>query len=473
MITPKRRKRDLFLPLVQLTADAIFIYLLLHAAFWVRFESGWFYDLPFLSHVLHKSDHGVYFKSFWLYLALLVYFLRHYGAYKPQTVGSETATILKAVFWTTFALMAITFFVRGFSFSRSFLVVASVVLATGLWVGRAVLMLLVVFADELRGSHRNILLLGVDEQSKKIVHFYRKNPRFGTRVKGFLDDALPVGTSAEGVPVLGRIDDLSSFLKREDMIHEAVLGSSPNLPQETVIRLMEECQKEMVLFRRVADVFGLISAKMKVSYVAGLPLLSFTDSPLAEWENRMLKRAMDIVFSLAGLLALSPVFAVIAILVRKDSKGPIFYRQERIGENGKRFMLLKFRTMKLDAESETGPVWAKEDDPRRTRLGSWLRKSNLDELPQLWNVLIGNMSLVGPRPERPVFVSQFKEGIQQYMARHSIRSGMTGWAQVNGLRGNTSIEERTKYDLYYIENWSLSFDIKILFLTLFARKNAY
>jgi exopolysaccharide biosynthesis polyprenyl glycosylphosphotransferase len=252
-----------------------------------------------------------------------------------------------------------------------------------------------------------------------------------------------------------------------------VVLAQPGLSSERVLRVLYECEKEMVAFRWIADIFGLITAKMQVSYLGTVPILSFTDSPLNDWENRVLKRTMDIVLSASALVALSPLYLLLAVLVKMDSKGPIFFFQERLGEDGRQFKLIKFRTMKTDAESKTGPVWAKEEDDRRTRLGTSLRKTNLDELPQFWNVLAGDMSLVGPRPERPFFASQFKEDIPRYMARHSIRSGITGWAQVNGLRGNTSIEERTKYDLYYIENWSLVLDIKILFMTLWARRNAY
>jgi exopolysaccharide biosynthesis polyprenyl glycosylphosphotransferase len=186
-----------------------------------------------------------------------------------------------------------------------------------------------------------------------------------------------------------------------------------------------------------------------------------------------LKRTTDIVLSSVALAMLSPLFLILAAVVKWDSAGPVFYRQQRVGEDGRRFVLFKFRTMKLGAEDKTGPVWTQENDPRRTRFGAFLRRNNLDELPQLWNVLKGDMSLVGPRPERPFFVGRFQEDIPRYMARHSIRSGITGWAQVNGLRGNTSIEERTKFDLYYIENWSLGLDLRILLMTFFARRNAY
>ena len=190
----------------------------------------------------------------------------------------------------------------------------------------------------------------------------------------------------------------------------------------------------------------------------------------------MFKRSLDVTLSWAGLTLLSPVFAALAILIKLDSKGSVFFRQERLGRDGSRFVQYKFRSMVENAEEKTGPVFAAEDDPRRTKIGAMLRKYNLDELPQLFNVLKGDMSLVGPRPEREFFVDRFKQGIPRYFLRHKVKSGITGWAQVNGLRGNTSIEERTKYDLFYVENWSLAFDIKILLLTLkdwFSSKNAY
>jgi exopolysaccharide biosynthesis polyprenyl glycosylphosphotransferase len=204
-------------------------------------------------------------------------------------------------------------------------------------------------------------------------------------------------------------------------------------------------------------------------------LISVGRTPLEGW-NRMLKRSLDVTLSSAGLVLLSPVLTLLAIMIKLDSAGSVFFRQERLGRDGRRFVQLKFRSMGRDAESKTGPVFATEDDPRRTKIGTILRRYNLDELPQLFNVMKGDMSLVGPRPERQFFVDKFKEGIPRYFLRHKVKSGITGWAQVNGLRGNTSIEERTKYDLFYVENWSLAFDIKILLLTLkdwFSSKNAY
>lgn len=469
MLLRRRRQRDAFLPWLYLLLDIMTVYAVLRGAFWFRFESG-FFEAP-----LPDNDHHAYYTVFHLSVLFIVFFMRSYGLYRPGSTLSfvrETLRILRAVLISTMILTALSFFMRDFSFSRSFLVVAGVCVWLGITLERWVLGNIVLWVDEKRGSLRNILVIGCEESARRLVRYFANNRRSGRRVVGFLDDHRAKGEIFEGVPVVGRISDLSHEIVTNRMLHEVVLAL-PDASSEEVLRMIYECEKQMVTFRWVADIFGLITARMGVSYAGNVSLLSFTDSPLSDWENRLLKRLMDVVLSALALIVLSPLFLVLAILVRLDSRGPIFYRQERIGEDGRHFMLLKFRTMKKDAEKETGPVWARENDPRRTRIGSFLRENNLDELPQLWNVLVGDMSLVGPRPERPHFVSQFKEDIPRYMARHSIRSGITGWAQVNGLRGNTSIEERTKFDLFYIENWSLYFDVKILIMTIFARQNAY
>ena len=452
-----------------MVVDCVSIQLLLRLCFWLRFTSAYFETS------LAVLDYPMYHRAFNLMMIILVFFLRFYGLYSPSrlmTFSGEVGRVVKATVAATIVLMVITFFIRDFTFSRTFLVIVGTVLAIGISSARFMLGLAMMWIDRRRGSLRNILVVGCDENAKKLIHFYDKNPRFSTRIVGFLDDRLMKGTKIEGVEVSGKVEELSGYIKSHREIHEVVLALQ-RLSNETVLKIIYECEKEMVAFRWIADIFGLIASRMNVAYLGGVSLLYFTDSPLSDWENRFLKRGMDIIVSLFFLAALLPLFLLVVLLIRRDSRGPVFYGQQRIGEDGRRFTLYKFRTMSVDAEEKTGPVWAKENDPRRTRIGTLLRKTNLDELPQLWNVLIGDMSLVGPRPERPFFVSQFKEDIPRYMARHSIRSGITGWAQVNGLRGNTSIEERTKFDLYYIENWSLFFDMRILFMTLFAGRNAY
>jgi exopolysaccharide biosynthesis polyprenyl glycosylphosphotransferase len=469
MILKHRRQRDSFLPWLWLGLDVSMIYLLLNVAFWIRFKSG-LYESQ-----LAQTDYGVYYRAFHLIVLILVFFLRFYGLYRPGsqwTFTQETWKIFRAIFVGTLVLMAITFFIRGFIYSRTWLVLAGCVVAPGISVARFLLGIVLMGIDRNRGSFRNVLVLGADNSVEKLVEFYRRNPRFATRVIGVLDDELRAQSLFADVPVLGRLQDLPGMLEKKHQVHEVVLAQ-PGMNNEQVLDILYQCEKEMVSFRWIADIFGLITAKMKVSYLGGVSILSFMDSPLADWENRVLKRGIDILLSFALLVLFSPFLVLLAILVKVDSRGPVLFGQERLGQDGRHFMLYKFRTMRADAEAKTGPVWAKENDDRRTRMGGFLRRNNLDELPQLWNVLKGDMSLVGPRPERPFFASQFKEDIPRYMARHSIRSGLSGWAQVNGLRGNTSIEERTKYDLYYIENWTLVLDFKILLMTLFARHNAY
>jgi len=469
MIRNRRRKREAFLPWIQFAMDIAVIYALLYAAFWLRFESGWFPAL------LAQEDHRIYHKAFHLIVFVTWFFLRYYGLYRQNgrlTFSDETWRVVKSVIFSTVMLMAITFLFRPFSFSRTFLGMMGLAIASGIAIERFLLGLFVMVLDRRRGSLRNILIIGSDENAEKLIRFYSRNPRFAAKAYGILDAKYPKGTEIFGVPVRGALTDLPELLKKEYQVHEVVL-SDPAVTNDQMLKILYECEKELVDFRRIADLFGLITSKMNVSYLGGVSILSFADSPLSEWENRVLKRSVDILCSFCGLLALLPVFAVMALLIKKDSRGPVLFKQERVGQDGRHFTLYKFRTMRIDAEAATGPVWAKENDERRTGIGAFLRQNNLDELPQLWNVLKGEMSLVGPRPERPFFASQFKEEIPRYMARHTIRSGMSGWAQVNGLRGNTSIEERTQYDLYYIENWSLLLDLKILFMTFFARRNAY
>jgi exopolysaccharide biosynthesis polyprenyl glycosylphosphotransferase len=245
------------------------------------------------------------------------------------------------------------------------------------------------------------------------------------------------------------------------------------LPRRRVMDMILQSEKRMVIFKIIADLFDIMIQQFELENNDGLNLVKIKESPLNYASNRFLKRSIDLISVAAGLFVLSPFFLIISLLIKWTSPGPVFFGQDRVSEGGRLFRIYKFRTMRQDAEKHTGPVFVKKDDDRCTKIGRFLRKYNFDELPQLFNVFRGEMSLVGPRPERPYFVEQFKHDIPRYMSRHHIKSGLTGWAQVNGLRQSTSIEERIKYDLYYAENWSLWLDLKIIFLSFFALKNAY
>jgi Undecaprenyl-phosphate glucose phosphotransferase len=285
-------------------------------------------------------------------------------------------------------------------------------------------------------------------------------------VVGFLGERRGAVGHA-GLPVVGTIEEAREAIEvnRVDQLYVAL----PLEDHARLVPLVKGLSNECVDIKVVPDVVQYATIKAALEDLDGIPIISLNEVPLQGWSS-MVKRLMDATVSSALLLALIvvPVLPVLALLVRLfGGKGPVLLRQERMTLDGRTFQIFKFRTMVDEAERETGPIFATSDDPRRTPVGAWLRRHNLDELPQLLNVFLGDMSLVGPRPERPPFVQQFRERIPQYMRRHRVKSGMTGWAQVNGWRGNTSIEKRIEFDLYYIENWSLLLDLKILILTIF------
>jgi Undecaprenyl-phosphate glucose phosphotransferase len=321
---------------------------------------------------------------------------------------------------------------------------------------------------------KRILVAGSGELGRLVADKILEHRELGYQIIGFVDDrAAGDHLGYRGLPLLGTIDDAAEIIARESIDHLYVA-----LPPEQHVRMLElldSTSREMVDVKVVPDLLQVIALRARLEDLDGVPVININDVPLQGF-NSVLKRALDVGISSVVLSILAIPFALIAGLVRLTSRGPVFYRQERMGLDGRPFTIVKFRSMYDGAEEHTGPVWAVPDDPRVTPLGRFLRRSNLDELPQLWNVLRGDMSIVGPRPERPHFVEQFKHKIPQYMLRHKVKAGLTGWAQVNGWRGNTPLEKRIEYDLYYIENWSVRLDLKIMWLTLvrgFFHKHAY
>jgi Undecaprenyl-phosphate glucose phosphotransferase len=320
---------------------------------------------------------------------------------------------------------------------------------------------------------KRVLIAGASELGRLVADKVLEHREMGFKVVGFLDDrAGGDHIGYRGLPLLGRLSDVDEIIKRESIDHVYVA-----LPLEEHVKMLgivEATNREGVDIHVVPDLLQFIALRARLENLDGVPIISLNDVPLRGF-NSVLKRAIDFTLSGASLLVMAIPFGVLAALIKYTSKGPVFYRQERMGLDGKAFDVYKFRSMYEGAEDETGPIWARDDDPRCTRVGRWMRRLDLDELPQLWNVLRGDMSIVGPRPERPYFVEQFKHRIPQYMLRHKVKAGITGWAQVNGWRGNTSLEKRIEYDLYYIENWSVGLDIKIMWLTLLRgiQKHAY
>jgi Undecaprenyl-phosphate glucose phosphotransferase len=437
-------------------------------ATWLRFVSGW----------LPEPEHGYTLSDYpWLLLGILPIWhilLRWRGLYdghRVHSLPSEIRRLVEVCLLGTLFLATLTFFGRLAWVSR---------LTVGVFAGTAAVYLVAsrialrVALRRLRRNGRfvqNVLIVGTGSLAREIHARLTKHPELGFRVRGFL------GPSSAGLggdaPWLGGYEALHGVVSGED-IDQVVLALDRADPANP-LKLLRELHDTTAAVRFVPDLLGIDTVRGGIEDFDGLPMIRLIESPLVGW-NAIAKRAVDIVGASAALILGAPLFAAIAIAVKRSSPGPVFYRQERMGLDGRRFHMLKFRTMQPDAEKGTGPVWAGPADERRTGLGTFLRRFSLDELPQFINVIRGEMSVVGPRPERPVFVERFRQTVPGYMLRHKVKSGITGWAQVHGLRGNTSLEKRIQYDIEYIERWSLWLDLKIIALTVarvLVDRNAY
>ena len=323
-------------------------------------------------------------------------------------------------------------------------------------------------------NRRQVLLVGFSDAAKGYIDRVLTNPEWGYEIRGILDDTMEWGSSYHSVMVIGKVADLEELLKLASLDEIAI--TLPLSGYAGLKKIVQICEKSGVHTKFIPDYFSVIPTIPYMEDLGGLPAINIRHVPLTEFYNAALKRAVDILGGAVGLILFSPVMLIAAILIKLSSPGPVIFAQERVGLHQKPFKMYKLRSMKLQTDDEEKKEWTTKHDPRVTPVGRFIRSTSIDEMPQFWNILKGDMSLVGPRPERPFFVEKFKEEIPHYMIKHQVRPGLTGWAQVNGLRGDTSIERRVEYDLYYIENWTIGFDIKILFLTFFkgfVNKNAY
>lgn len=323
-------------------------------------------------------------------------------------------------------------------------------------------------------NQKHILLIGWSQTAQGYIDRVQANPQWGYTILGILDDNVERGTQYKGVKVLGRIANIEIILPENKLDEIAItLGLSEYSKLEHIVA---ECEKSGVHTKFIPDYMKIIPTKPYTEDLLGLPVINIRYVPLSNTFNSLVKRTIDVAGSLFGIVLFSPIMLLVAIAIKLSSKGPLIYKQERVGLHNRPFQMYKFRSMVVQEESDEKSKWTTKGDTRVTRVGKFIRATSLDELPQFFNILKGDMSLIGPRPERPFFVDKFKEEIPRYMIKHQVRPGLTGWAQVNGYRGDTSIMKRIEYDLYYIENWTLGFDIKILFLTFFKgfiNKNAY
>jgi putative colanic acid biosynthesis UDP-glucose lipid carrier transferase len=400
------------------------------------------------------------------------------GLYEPQrgvTLFEElrrlvNASLLLAAAWAGFMFLSKT----GIAFSRVWSIYWLLLAFVGHLSLRIAIRLTLRHLRRRGYNQRHVVIVGAGQLGTNIATRLRAAPWAGFNIHGFYDDdPAKVGTEIAGIAVRGNVDQMLEDLERDPM--DQVWIALPLRADSRIRAVLDRLQLHPVQVRLVPDIFNFSLLHHSVSEIVGLPVINLTDSPL-DGPHRVTKAIEDFVFAALFLTLISPLMLLIAIAIKLSSPGPVVYRQERITWNGERFDMLKFRSMPVDAEAATGPVWSAPGEPRATRLGAFLRRTSLDELPQFINVLRGEMSIVGPRPERPEFVERFKHEVPGYMQKHLVKAGITGWAQVNDLRGDTDLRERIQYDLYYIENWSVWFDLRIIALTLihlFRSENAY
>ena len=433
-----------------------------------------------------RSDYGV--LSFSVYLRALLFILPCwlvlfglFGLYSGQRTGGGRAELKKTIQAGTIGLLCVTLILYLgsknpyiYNFSRRLVLLFygfSIVLVTA---ERYAVRQILRKVRKQGFNQRQVLLIGYSDAAKGYIDRVLTNPEWGYRIRGILDDREERGTDYHGIKVIGTISNLQDILDLNVLDEIAITLSLEEYKK--LKSIVHTCEKSGVHTKFIPDYFRVIPTIPYMEDLGGLPAINIRHVPLTELHNAILKRLVDIIGSIVGLILFFPIMLVTAIAVKVTDHGPVFYAQERIGLHQKPFKMYKFRSMRLQTAEKEKKEWTTKDDPRVTAVGKIIRKLSIDEMPQFWNILKGDMSLVGPRPERPYFVEKFKEEIPHYMIKHQVRPGLTGWAQINGFRGDTSIERRIEYDLYYIENWTMGFDFKIMILTFvkgFVNRNAY
>ena len=406
---------------------------------------------------------------------LLLYDAFH--LYKPKRVSGrmlEAGNLFLANMVGLLGFIFVLFLVKKSDFSRG-LILLFTMINFALTLCERSFIRIVLRDIRSRGMNlKHMILVGYSSAADGYIDRIFANPQWGYQIDGILDDNSEIGSHHHNVPVIGDTDDIERILEENDLDEIAItLGLDE---YSKLKKIVAACEKSGVHTQFVPDYTDIIPSRPYTEDLLGLPVINIRYVPLSDTFNAMVKRLMDIVGSILAIILFSPVMLITAIAIKRSSPGPLIFSQERVGLHNKPFMMYKFRSMIQQDEKSEKKAWTVRDDPRVTKVGRIMRKTSIDELPQLFNVLKGEMSLVGPRPERPFFVEKFQEEIPRYMVKHQVRPGMTGWAQIHGYRGDTSIKKRIEYDLYYIENWTLGLDIKILFLTIFkgfVSKNAY
>ena len=450
--------------------DLCFVATAIVVAYWIRFESGWTPEAL----TLHKGGTPPlddYFRLIPLMAIIWLMTLKALKLYRPENNATLSAfwTLCKATGIALIATLAALFFIfHHDAYSRWVMLLASGFSLVWLFLGRLVLYR---FRQAIHAQGVGVnraAIVGYEASVKKFTDALNARSNSSYKLVGIIDGA----TSADDLHLqhLGKSQDILELVQTHRI--DTLFIASPAVSNNTILQILHTCEGLPVQINMMPELSEFIRSGTAITFFGDIPILRLRETPMQGIQG-IVKRLIDVVFSLSALIVLSPLMLSIAITIRLTSPGKAIFRQERVGRGGKRFYIYKFRSMRVDAEENVGHIWAKSDDPRQTSLGKFLRRWSLDELPQFLNVLKGDMSLVGPRPEMSGLIDTFRESIPHYLARQRVKSGMTGWAQVNGLRGNTSLEERVSYDRYYIENWSLGLDIKIILKTLWAIRKGY
>jgi Undecaprenyl-phosphate glucose phosphotransferase len=452
----KRRKQ-----LVQffIISDFIAIILSFNLAYWIRFSSG-----------LIGAPKGIpEFKRYLIILPILIFVhmvhFAYQGFYRVKLRRNrldDLFLVLLNTIVSVFLIILIFSYLKSYKFvdfevSHLYLIIYVPVAVFFIFCMRLLIFKMFKHTFLRKNGISKVLIAGTNDLARMTAENLKKYVHFGIEIIGFLD-------SKKGKEVLGGYDDLENIIKEHDITDLVI--ALPSEEYKKTLKLIEIANHFLIEIRLVPDILHISSLKAGMEHIEGIPIINLGDISLQGWQL-IFKRVFDLVVSFIGIVLLLPFLLIIAVIIKFSSKGPIFYIQTRVGLDGKNFKMIKFRTMIHEAEKETGAIWSPKGDQRITRIGRFLRKFSIDEWPQLINVLLGHMSLVGPRPERPELVKEFKKYIPRYMLRHSVKTGMTGWAQVHGLRGNTSLSDRIEFDIYYIQNWSFKLDLQILWRTLF------
>ncbi|WIF96095.1 undecaprenyl-phosphate glucose phosphotransferase [Caminicella sporogenes] len=467
MIKENQKMLNIILKII----DMLTISTSLILAWFIRFKT------PLL--ILNKKplSFAIYMQALLLIIPLYLIIYSALGLYRPhrkQKLESEAWAIIKANIIGLLIIISILYIIKQVHYSR-YVLFLFVIFSILLSIIERVTLRKVLRTMRKKGFNlKHILIIGAGDLGCNFAHKIEQNKHLGYNIIGFLDDEKKVGYKVCKTVVIGKINDLTSVILKNDL--DEIVIALPLSQYEKLGYIIKVCEKYGVKAQIIPDYYKYIPAKPYIDQLDDIPLINIRHVPLDSAFNKLIKRAMDIILSIIGIIITSPIMLFTAIMIKITSPGPIIFKQIRVGLHRRQFEMYKFRSMKVQKENEEKTQWTTKNDPRKTKFGSFIRKTSIDELPQLFNVLKGDMSLIGPRPERPYFVERFREEIPKYMIKHHVRPGITGWAQVNGWRGDTSIRMRIEYDIYYIENWSIWFDIKILFLTVFkgfVNKNAY